>query len=223
MTVRTKDQLKAQIAALIDSAGTPRVSAEDVRDVLDDFVDSLDTMVAAEGQSLLDRITDALGSATWQQGAGQVTGVTLAQALAAVQISDTPVDHIRLTVDRTNANRITISLESVSVHVQTRYAAWSPDDDFTEMEWEDNSNTSETAEITFPETIENHYKGFAIPASEASLTSIMQVGNPFDERDAFAPAVGDADVLVDINGVAHKTYIALAPDFSGPAVMYELR
>ena len=39
--LRTKDQLDQQIAAMIDSAGTPRVTAADLRAVLKDFSDSM--------------------------------------------------------------------------------------------------------------------------------------------------------------------------------------
>ena len=101
MAVRDKAGLQAQIDTLVDSAGTPKISAADLRSVLTDIVDSLDLMVAAEGQELINRINSALGGPTWQQGAGQVTGVTLAQALAAIMIDNTAVDHIRLNIDRT--------------------------------------------------------------------------------------------------------------------------
>ena len=116
----------------------------------------------------------------------------------------------------------TYGLESVAVHTLTRYAAASANNVFTEAEWLA-GNTSDTAAITFPATSANHFKGFAIPASEVSLTSIQQVGNPFDERGSFLPAVGDADVLVDIGSESHKTYIAQSLDFGGFAVDYELR
>ena len=55
------------------------------------------------------------------------------------------------------------------------------------------------------------------------MTSIQQVGNPFDERDSYLPRVGDADVLVDISGEAHKTYIGMSPDFGGFSIDYTLR
>ena len=41
MAVRTKAELKTQITNLIDSGGTPRISAANLRSVLDDLVDSL--------------------------------------------------------------------------------------------------------------------------------------------------------------------------------------
>ena len=224
MVVRDKTGLQAQITTLLASAQADRIQASELRSVLQDFIDSLDLMVSAEGQSLVDRIDDAIGNTSWQAPGAGGTGITLAQALAGIRIDGTPVDHIRLTLDTSNPARVTIGLESVAVHTQTRYAAYRiADRMFTESDWLNNSNTSTTSLITFPQTTANHYKGFAIPASEASLTSIQQVGNPFDERSNFLPAVGDADVLVDIGGESHKTYIGQSQDFGGFAVDYELR
>ena len=42
MTIRTKAGLQNQIDTLIDSGGTPRISAEDLRSVLTDFGDSVE-------------------------------------------------------------------------------------------------------------------------------------------------------------------------------------
>ena len=221
MAVRDKAALKAQISALIDSAGTPRISAMNLRSVLDDMADSFDFEAAAVGQFLIQRITAELGQADWQNASPGGTGVTLAQAIAAVVIDNTAVDHIRMS-RADSATQVTLGLESVAVHTMTRYAAASPDNVFSNAEWLA-GNTSDTAEIEFPATTAAHFKGFAIPATEASLTSIQQIGNPFDERDSYLPQVGDADVLVDIGGQAHKTYIAMASDFGGFAVDYTLR
>ena len=41
MTVRTKTALESQITSLIDSDGSPRISAEDLRSVLEDVTDTL--------------------------------------------------------------------------------------------------------------------------------------------------------------------------------------
>ena len=221
MTVRDKAGLKAQITALIDSAGDPRISAMDLRAVLDDMADSFDFEAMAVGQALISRIDTALGQVVWKQGSGVNTGITLADALAAVMIDAAPVDHHRLTRIET-ATDVTIGLESTSVHTLTRYAAPSADDIFTESEWLAGA-TSMNNMIQFPATSSQHYKGFAIPASEASLVTIQQVGNPFDERDSFEPLVSQADRLIDISGEAHKTYIGQSPDFGGFAVDYVLR
>ena len=166
-------------------------------------------------------INTELGQNDWQNATVGGSGITLAQALAALQVDQTPVGHLRVGLIKT-LTQATYGLESVAVHTLTRYAAASANNVFTEAEWLA-GNTSDTAAITFPATSANHFKGFAIPASEASLSSIQQVGNPFDERGSFLPAVGDADVLVDIGSESHKTYIAQALDFGGFAVDYELR
>ena len=168
------------------------------------------------------RINTQLGNTAWQLPPGQVTGVTLAQAIAAVVIDNSAVGHLRMT-RADSATQVTLGLESVSVHTLTRYAAASTDNVFTESEWLAGNDERWSRKSQFPATSAQHYKGFAIPATEASLTSIQQIGNPFDERDSYMPQVGDADVLVDINGEAHKTYIGQAPDFGGFAVEYTLR
>lgn len=224
--------LNTQITTLIDSGGEPRISAADLRSVLGDvsalltdLVDSLDLMAAAEGQALVDRINTALGGPAWQQPAGMTTGVTLAQALAAIMVDDTPVDHIHLTIDRSNPAQVTIGLASVAAQTHTRYASFTTNvlaTSLTEMEWLA-GETSETETIMFPRTTANHKKGFAIPATAASLTDIRVVGSPFNSRNSYNPAVGAADVLLDIGGEAHKTYVQIAPDFGGPSATYQLR
>ena len=161
MTVRNKADLKAQISALIDSAGTPMISAMDLRSVLDDMADSFDFEAAAVGQALIDRINTQLGNTAWQLPPGQVTGVTLAQAIAAVVIDNSAVGHLRMT-RADSATQVTLGLESVSVHTLTRNAAASTDNVFTESEWLA-GNTSMVEEIAFPATSAQHYKGFASP------------------------------------------------------------
>ena len=226
MTVRTRTTLKAQIAALIDSAGRPKISAEDLRSVLDDMADSFDFEAMAVGQNLISRVNDQLGDVTWQGGGGGGTGITLAQAIAAVLIDDTAADQFRLT--RTDsATSVTIGIELAQAHVLTRYAASSADAAFSEAEWLA-GNTSETDIIEFPATAAQHHKGFAIPASESSLTDIRAVSamgavSAFNSRGSYEPAVGDPDVLVDIGGESHKTYIKPSLDFGGAARNFRLR
>ena len=222
MAVRDQAGLKAQIAALIDSGGTPRISAADLRSVLYDMADSFDYEAMAIGAALIQRINDALGSTTWQQDSGTVTGITLAQAIAAVVIDNMEVDHLRLN-RAVSATQVRIGLEAVSVHTMTRYAAASADSAFTESEWLA-GNTSADEDIVFPATAFQHHKGFAIPASEASLTDIRVKGSPFNTRASYSPAVGAADVLIDIGGESHKTYIQGSPDFPlASATTYTLR
>ena len=128
-------------------------------------------------------------------------------------VDDTPIDGVRLALDRSIAGQMTVRLERAQAHSQTRYAAASADAIFTEAEWLA-GNTSMTDSVTFPITTFPHYKGFAIPADEASLTDIHVQGSPFNSRASYLPAIGDADVIQSISGVDHKTYIQTAPDFA---------
>ena len=117
--------------------------------------------------------------------------------------------------------RIRLSAQA-AVGSHTRYAAFSPDNTFSEAEWLA-GNTSTGEQISFPVTTVAHFKGFAIPATEASLTVIQQVGNAFNSRASYSPAVGDTDVLQDIDGVSHKIYVAVAQDFAGASEDFILR
>ena len=60
MAIRTKPELEARINSMIDTAGTPRISAADVRSVLKDMVDSLSeglpTFFASQSVYVADRI-----------------------------------------------------------------------------------------------------------------------------------------------------------------------
>lgn len=118
--------------------------------------------------------------------------------------------------------RIRLNVQAPPVGTHTRYAAFSADNAFSEAEWLA-GNTSTTERITFPATTDTHYKGFAIPADETSLTVIQQVGNAFNERDSYLPAVGAADVIQEIDGVNHKTYIAETANFASAAEEFDLR
>ena len=131
----------------------------------------------------------------------------------SLEVDRTPIDGLRLALDESTAGQLTIRLERAQAHAETRYAAASADAVFTEAEWLA-GNTSMTDSVTFPNTAIQHHKGFAIPANEASLTDIRVQGSPFGSRASYLPAVGDPDVLQDIGGVSHKTYIQIAPDFA---------
>ena len=95
----------------------------------------------------------------------------------------------------------------------TRYAAASADVMFTEAEWLAGA-TSPSGVIVFPAVAFGHTKGFAIPADQNSLADIRVEGSAFNTRGSYNPDFGDPDVLTDINGVMHKTYIAKAPDYA---------
>ena len=222
MTARNRQELIDRAAVLFPTDGDPLIMASELRSFILDLVDSLAFDAEITGAMIVQAINDNLGQTDWQNATVGGSGITLAQALAALQVDQTPVGHLRVSLTKT-LTQATYGLESVSVHTLTRYAAVIADNmNPTEGEWLA-GNTSTTSAITFPATSAQHYKGFAIPASEASLTGIQQVGNPFDERVNYLPAIGDADILADIGGESHKTYIGQSQDYGGFAVDYELR
>ena len=186
------------------------------------MADSFAFAEAITGAMVVQLINNNLGQTDWQNATQGGSGITLAQALAAFMIDETPIDTHRLDVDRSNPTQITIGLTHTGAGDQRRYAAPSADNMFSESEWLAGM-TSMNDMIRFPSTSAQHYKGFAVPTGHASLTSIQQVGNPFDERGSFLPALGDSDVLANIGGESHKIYIGQAPDFGGFAVDYVLR
>ena len=214
MTVRTKQELIAQAAVLFPDAGDPLIQASELRSFLADMADSFAFMSEVTGAMVVQLINTQLGQTDWQNATVGGSGITLAQALAALQVDQTPVGHLRVSLDKT-LTQATYGLESVAAHTMTRYAAVLPVVGVpSEADWLA-GNTSTVEEIEFPATTAQHKKGFAIPASETSLTVIQQVGNPFDERGSYLPAVGDADILVDIGGESHKTYIGSYPEIRG--------
>ena len=122
MVVRTKAALAQEIADMIDSGGTPRIAALDVRRILGDFLDSLafltDVPTLRTEQQIVHAINEALGGNTWQEGSAQGGGITLNAALNAIVIDDTPVNGVEMYVDRSAAGHITIGLqEQVIEHV----------------------------------------------------------------------------------------------------------
>ena len=221
MTARTKQALIDRAAVLFPDQGDPLIAAAELRSFIMDLVDSLAFTGSVTGAAIVQLINTNLGQTDWQNATVGGSGITLAQALAALEVDQTAIGNLRLALTK-DATTATYGLESTATHAMTRYAASSPDNVFTESEWLA-GHTSMVEEIEFPATNAQHYKGFAIPASETSLTVIQQVGNPFNERGSYVPAVGSADVLVDINGESHKTYIGSFPEFAGAAVDFQLR
>ena len=208
MTVRNKQELIDRAAVLFPDQGDPLIMADELRSFILDLVDSLAFRTQITGAEIVAAINTNLGNTDWQQPPGMTTGITLAQALAAIQISDTPVDTHRLMITKT-ATQATIGLEATHAHDETRYAAASVDPVFTMAEWLAGM-TSQNNMIVFPITNTLHRRGFAVPSSEPGLTDIRVVGSPFNERGSYAPPVGAADVLVEIAGQSHKTYARTA-------------
>ena len=221
MTVRNRQELIDRAEVLFPTDGDPLIMASELRSFIMDLVDSLAFDAAVTGAAIVQAINDNLGQTDWQNATVGGSGITLAQALAALSVDNTPIGHLRVGLTKT-LTTATYGLESTAVHTMTRYAAASANNVFTLAEWLA-GNTSTDEEISFPATSAQHYKGFAIPASETSLTVIQQVGNPFNERASYLPAVGDADELVDISGESHKTYIGSYANFASAAQMFTLR
>ena len=222
MTVRTKQELIDRAAVVFPDQGDPLIMAAELRSFILDLVDSLAFDSAVTGAAIVQLINGNLGQTDWQNATVGGSGITLAQALAALQVDQTPVGHLRVGLTKT-LTQATYGLESVAVHTLTRYAAARADAAFTEADWLAGA-TSSTAEIDFPITSFNHRKGFAIPSSETSLTVIQPLGSPFNYRASYLPLMGAADVLVDLSGESHKTYINTADDYPTlAAIPYELR
>ena len=100
--------------------------------------------------------------------------------------------------------------EAVAMAAGTRYATNIADpDNPTEAEWLA-GGTSITDHIDLPGTVASAHKGFAIPATQDSLTIIQQSSGILNERGQFGPAQNDSDVLQNISGISCKTYIGTA-------------
>ena len=144
----------------------------------------------------------------------QVNDTRAALEFIKLNVDPTAVGGVKLALDRTTAGQMTLKLVSEAAAGglnYTRYAAFSASGNFVAATWLA-GNTSQTGAVTFPATTVSGKKGFAVPADEISLTVIKQVSG-FNERDEYLPAVGDPDVLVDINGTSYKTYVSIKNDF----------
>ena len=99
--------------------------------------------------------------------------------------------------------------------VFTRRAASGMNAVLTEAEWLA-GNTSESDNIVFPATLALHFKGFALPIEAARLSVIRVLGSPFNTRDSYAPAIGEDDVIIHMQGRLWRTYTQNAPDYADP-------
>ena len=115
------------------------------------MADSFAFAEAITGAMVVQLINDNLGQTDWQNATVGGSGITLAQALAALQVDQTPVGHLRVGLTKT-LTQATYGLESVAVHTMTRYAAARADAAFTEADWLGGS-TSTTAEIDLPDHV----------------------------------------------------------------------
>ena len=182
MTVLSKSALIAKTNSLIPDNTTEEVSPMDVRSVLFDIIDSLALQTAVDGlpgqrtgAEIVTAINTQLGNAGWQQPPGQVTGVTLAQAIAAVLIDAAPVEHVRLTRTATTTS-VTIGLEVVD---HTRKVIVSAD---TTLDGGDLETESETQHVVVPggpfswPNGDLRYIFVGVPTGEADVTNIQSGG-----------------------------------------------
>ena len=209
MAVLTRAAWDTIVNQLIDSGGTPRISAADARSVLDDLGDSV-----VFKDELIDVIDDMLGGNTWQTGGGGGgTGVSLAQVFNAIRTAGT-VNGIEL-AKGVSGSVLTLTLQMVAVGAHGRYAAII-----------DNTNRDPTeftaAIFTAPGAVMANSDTIAAPAYAGSstfvslgfatpspLTGVQEEGNVLapNIRSSFLPAVGDTDVIITIPGEgAHYVY-----------------
>ena len=117
MAVLTRAAWDTIVNQLIDSGGTPRISAADARTVLDDLGDSV-----VFKDEIIDVIDDMLGGNTWQTGGGGGGGgVSLAQVFNAIRTAGT-VNGIELAKE-VSGSVLTLTLQMVAVGAHGRYAA----------------------------------------------------------------------------------------------------
>ena len=112
MTVRTKTELVNEVTSMLTTGGAN--TAAEVRAILTDFADSLGTQAALDAA-----VTRIAALEAGMAGAG----ITLAQALAAVQVAG-QADGLELYRDESVANEITITLREIPVTGDTFYIGW---------------------------------------------------------------------------------------------------
>ena len=115
MVARTKAELAQDVATLDDNGAN---TVAEVRQVLTNIVDSLALATSVPTlrtpAEIVQAINAELGGVGWQQGGGgMVTGITLAQAIAAVLIDGTAVNGIELTRDDSSRTSVTIGLRRI--------------------------------------------------------------------------------------------------------------
>ena len=138
MTALTKAALRTKIASTLEDGGDN--TAAEVRTILGDFIDSLALQSQVDGlpsrrtnAEIVQAINSALGNTSWQQGGGgSVTGITLAQAIAAVLVDGAAASGIELTRTAT-ATTVTIGLQAVVS--DAAFVGWSMDRTITDTDF----------------------------------------------------------------------------------------
>ena len=210
MAVLTRAAWDTIVNQLIDSGGTPRISAADARTVLDDLGDSV-----VFKDEIIDVIDDMLGGNTWQTGGGGGgTGVSLAQVFNAIRTAGT-VNGIELDKD-VSGSVLTLTLQMVAVGSHGRYAAIIDNTDRDPTEFTAaifgasgavmaNSDTIAAPAYAGSSTFVS--LGFATPSR---LTGVQEEGNVHGAKYPFllyASRGAHTDVIITIPGEgAHYVY-----------------
>ena len=118
------------------------------------------------------------------------------------------------------------ALEIPIPHTGRRYCALLPDGntaaDFTAPDFLAPAATfSDTQDVDTPDSSSDAIVGLAVPAARGPLTQVSELdanGNPNPLasmlRTLFAPAIGDTEITLDINGVAHYVYASIYVHFA---------
>ena len=182
----------AEVAQLL--VGAPTISGRDITFTLNDG-STVTRQLPAGGGTADGRLRFGVGDPASSLGIDGDTYVNLSTGEAWEKISGSWSEHGTFTFQR---------LQQLS---RTRYATVLADNDNPlESEWLA-GNTSETDHINLPPRSAGQYDGFAIPAWQGSLATMMQAAGVFNERGLFAPGTNDPDVTQMISGVSCKTYI----------------
>ena len=204
-----RDQSQAARVAGVTAQGASEQARDESQGARDESQDARDESQTARDASRAAR--DESQAARDEAQAAALAAQAQGAGLNAVQVQELidMAGHAGLTALNALIARV-VTLEGYHAAIppgaHIRYAAASADMVFTEAEWLA-GNTSMTGVVVFPSVNTPYVRGFSIPATEISLSDIRVQGSPFNERNGYAPAIGDADVLQDIDGVSHKTYI----------------
>ena len=203
MTVRDKAGLRVEFNRLIDSGGAPLVTAADLRSVLGDIVDSLALQATIPVQrtnaQLVAAITAGLGNSAWQLPPGQVSGITLAQAIAAVIVDGTTANSIKLTRNAT-LTEVTIGIERVTV--DSYYFGWNTIGIIMPADFAA-ATASDDGTGNLPAELGNRRIWFGVP-HETAVTGVFVGGGQDNQLQHYVQQIGTVN---DADGDPHDVYV----------------
>ncbi len=93
------------------------------------------------------------------------------------------------------------------------YASVGPDGRFDGADLRGGVSSSVPGHVVIPDAQADSHVAFAIRADliPNGLSDVRQTGSPFNARDAFAPAVGNSAVILDVGGTEYKLYVSRQP------------